>query len=65
MVQTSKWSECSKSCGFGYSERITNDNKNCKFEKQMRLCEMRPCSVVEKASLSVRKALFCRWSVVC
>nr|CAB3267752.1 connective tissue growth factor-like [Phallusia mammillata] len=45
MVQTSKWSECSKTCGFGVSERVSNDNPDCKFKRQPRLCQIRPCNM--------------------
>nr|XP_002127157.1 connective tissue growth factor isoform X1 [Ciona intestinalis] len=43
-VQTTEWSACSKTCGWGVSERVTNDNKACKLRKQSRLCQIRPCS---------------------
>uniref|UniRef100_A0A8C4W1H2 CCN family member 3 n=1 Tax=Gopherus evgoodei TaxID=1825980 RepID=A0A8C4W1H2_9SAUR len=43
LVQTTKWSACSKSCGMGISTRITNDNPQCRLEKESRLCMVRPC----------------------
>uniref|UniRef100_A0A8C0GVX0 CCN family member 3 n=1 Tax=Chelonoidis abingdonii TaxID=106734 RepID=A0A8C0GVX0_CHEAB len=43
LVQTTKWSACSKSCGMGISTRITNDNPQCHLEKESRLCMVRPC----------------------
>ncbi|XP_075410647.1 CCN family member 2-like [Tenrec ecaudatus] len=42
-VQTTEWSACSKTCGTGISFRTTNDNAECKLEKQDRFCIMRPC----------------------
>ncbi|XP_006005438.1 CCN family member 2-like [Latimeria chalumnae] len=43
IAQTTDWSACSASCGMGLSTRITNDNKECRLEKQRRLCMVRPC----------------------
>uniref|UniRef100_A0A8B9J3H1 CCN family member 3 n=1 Tax=Amazona collaria TaxID=241587 RepID=A0A8B9J3H1_9PSIT len=43
LVQTTEWSACSKSCGMGISSRVTNDNPQCRLEKETRLCMVRPC----------------------
>lgn len=43
LVQTTEWSACSKSCGMGISARVTNDNPQCRLEKETRLCMVRPC----------------------
>uniref|UniRef100_A0A674J2I1 CCN family member 3 n=1 Tax=Terrapene triunguis TaxID=2587831 RepID=A0A674J2I1_9SAUR len=43
LVQTTEWSACSKSCGMGISTRVTNDNPQCRLEKESRLCMVRPC----------------------
>uniref|UniRef100_A0A8C3JSA1 CCN family member 3 n=1 Tax=Calidris pygmaea TaxID=425635 RepID=A0A8C3JSA1_9CHAR len=43
LVQTTEWSACSKSCGMGISARVTNDNPQCRLEKETRLCMIRPC----------------------
>nr|XP_039253871.1 CCN family member 2-like [Styela clava] len=51
MIQTTEWSPCTKTCGFGVSERITNDNDKCKLTKETRLCIVRPC----KGNTSPRK----------
>lgn len=44
VVQTTDWSPCSSSCGMGLSSRVTNDNAQCKLERETRLCNIRPCS---------------------
>lgn len=44
VVQTTSWSQCSRSCGMGVSSRVTNDNTRCKLIKETRLCNIRPCS---------------------
>lgn len=46
VLQTTPWSQCSRSCGTGISTRVTNDNARCKLVKETRLCNVRPCSSV-------------------
>jgi hypothetical protein len=53
-VQTTKWTPCSKTCGWGYSERVTNDNPECQLRQEIMLCEMRPCSAASLARSSRR-----------
>ncbi|NXU59791.1 CTGF factor, partial [Turnix velox] len=43
LVQTTEWSTCSKSCDMGISTRVTNNNPQCRLEKETRLCMVRPC----------------------
>lgn len=43
VVQTTEWSTCSQSCGMGISARVTNDNPQCRLERETRLCMVRPC----------------------
>ncbi|KAM4603264.1 CCN family member 1-like [Polymixia lowei] len=43
VVQTTDWSQCSRSCGMGVSSRITNNNPQCKLERETRICTVRPC----------------------
>ncbi|XP_068180422.1 CCN family member 3-like [Antennarius striatus] len=41
--QTTAWGACSKTCGMGFSTRVTNKNRRCEMAKQSRLCTIRPC----------------------
>uniref|UniRef100_A0A8D2J2A9 CCN family member 1 n=1 Tax=Varanus komodoensis TaxID=61221 RepID=A0A8D2J2A9_VARKO len=43
LAQTTDWSPCSKSCGFGISTRVSSDNPQCKLIKETQLCQIRPC----------------------
>lgn len=43
VMQTTKWSECTKSCGIGISERVSNNNNLCELKREVRLCNIRPC----------------------
>uniref|UniRef100_A0A3B4ZJD4 Protein CYR61-like n=1 Tax=Stegastes partitus TaxID=144197 RepID=A0A3B4ZJD4_9TELE len=47
-VQTTDWSQCSRSCGMGVSSRITNKNPQCKLERETRICTVRPCHSLPK-----------------
>jgi len=43
-VQTTAWSPCSRDCGWGIRERISNDNDKCEMHKETKLCQVRPCN---------------------
>ncbi|KAG5857231.1 CCN family member 2-like [Anguilla anguilla] len=51
LLQATEWSACSKTCGMGVSTRVTNDNSECRLEKQSRLCMSRPCGLHMEQSL--------------
>ncbi|XP_010162834.1 protein CYR61 [Antrostomus carolinensis] len=55
IVQTTSWSQCSKTCGTGLSTRVTNDNPDCRLVKETRICEVRPCGQPNYASLKKGK----------
>uniref|UniRef100_A0A3Q3E8I1 Si:ch211-106h11.3 n=1 Tax=Labrus bergylta TaxID=56723 RepID=A0A3Q3E8I1_9LABR len=42
VVQTTSWSQCSRSCGMGVSSRVTNDNARCKLIKETRCATSGP-----------------------
>lgn len=46
--ETTAWSQCSSTCGIGYSIRVRNDNKNCTSTHERRLCLIRPCGVSDR-----------------
>lgn len=54
LVQTTDWSPCSTSCGFGISTRVTSNNPLCKLVKESRLCQLRPCGQPDFTKLKVR-----------
>uniref|UniRef100_A0A4W4FR07 Cellular communication network factor 1, like 2 n=1 Tax=Electrophorus electricus TaxID=8005 RepID=A0A4W4FR07_ELEEL len=58
-LQTTDWSQCSSTCGFGISSRVTNNNPRCKLARETRLCQVRECDITP----AVRKGKKCRRAV--
>uniref|UniRef100_A0A8C5TAN9 CCN family member 3 n=1 Tax=Malurus cyaneus samueli TaxID=2593467 RepID=A0A8C5TAN9_9PASS len=61
--QTTEWSACSKSCGMGFSTRVTNRNQQCEMVKQTRLCMIRPCENEESSDKKGKKCIRTKKSV--
>ncbi|NXX30211.1 NOV protein, partial [Nicator chloris] len=61
--QTTEWSACSKSCGMGFSTRVTNRNQQCEMVKQTRLCVIRPCENEESSDKKGKKCIRTKKSV--
>uniref|UniRef100_A0A7M4FK18 CCN family member 3 n=1 Tax=Crocodylus porosus TaxID=8502 RepID=A0A7M4FK18_CROPO len=55
LVQTTEWSACSRTCGMGISSRVTNDNPQCRLEKESQLCMVRPCNFLLEKSIKKGK----------
>ncbi|XP_043917841.1 cellular communication network factor 6 [Protopterus annectens] len=60
LVQMTKWSPCSKTCGMGISIRITNDNSKCEMRKDRRLCFIRPCEKDIMKHIKFQKGRICQ-----
>ena len=54
-IQTTQWTPCSKTCGWGFSERITNNNDACELVKEFMLCEMRKCGASPKKEIPLAR----------
>ncbi|XP_063054454.1 CCN family member 1-like [Engraulis encrasicolus] len=55
ITHSTSWSPCSKTCGAGFSTRVTNSNPQCKLVKESRICQVRPCSTSPPTGLKVSK----------
>uniref|UniRef100_H2Z9U0 CTCK domain-containing protein n=1 Tax=Ciona savignyi TaxID=51511 RepID=H2Z9U0_CIOSA len=48
-IRASSWSDCSKTCGMGLSERVRTRGR-CKLKRESRLCQVRSCDAVNFAT---------------
>ncbi|XP_078504687.1 cellular communication network factor 6 [Lissotriton helveticus] len=60
LVQATPWTICSKTCGFGISVRVTNENNKCKMRKEQRLCYVRPCDPSTFKHVKIPKGKTCQ-----
>ncbi|XP_004753596.1 cellular communication network factor 6 [Mustela putorius furo] len=60
LVQATKWTPCSRTCGMGVSDRVTNENSNCEMRKERRLCYIQPCDSNIAKSVKIPKGKTCQ-----
>ncbi|PNI87553.1 WISP3 isoform 1 [Pan troglodytes] len=60
LVQATKWTPCSRTCGMGISNRVTNENSNCEMRKEKRLCYIQPCDSNILKTIEIPKGKTCQ-----
>ncbi|XP_042549965.1 cellular communication network factor 6 [Dipodomys spectabilis] len=60
LVQATKWTPCSRTCGMGISNRVTNENSNCEMRNEKRLCYIQPCSSNVSKTVEIPKGKACQ-----
>ncbi|XP_032999517.1 cellular communication network factor 6 isoform X2 [Lacerta agilis] len=60
LVQATPWTPCSRTCGMGISDRVTNENSKCEIRKEKRLCYIQPCQAKFPKSIKIPKGKTCR-----
>ncbi|XP_058527359.1 cellular communication network factor 6 [Ochotona princeps] len=60
LVQATKWTPCSRTCGMGISNRVTNENSKCEMKKERRLCYIRPCGRNTLQTVKISKGKTCQ-----
>ncbi|XP_038672906.1 CCN family member 1-like [Scyliorhinus canicula] len=61
LIQNTMWTTCSQTCGMGISTRLSTNNTWCQPKHETRLCQMRPCDMLNGAHLIEGRT--CRKSV--
>ncbi|XP_072406229.1 CCN family member 1-like isoform X1 [Chiloscyllium punctatum] len=51
LVRNTKWSTCSQTCGMGISSRLSTNNTWCHPKWETRLCQIRPCDMLNEVNL--------------
>ncbi|XP_048376378.2 CCN family member 1-like isoform X2 [Stegostoma tigrinum] len=51
MVKSTEWSACSQTCGMGISSRLSTNNTWCHPKWETRLCQIRPCDMLNEVNL--------------
>ncbi|NXG64720.1 WISP3 protein, partial [Hemiprocne comata] len=60
LVQVTRWSPCSRTCGLGISSRVTNDNSKCEMKREKRLCFIQPCLPSTLQEIKIPKGKTCQ-----
>ncbi|XP_024596708.1 WNT1-inducible-signaling pathway protein 3 [Neophocaena asiaeorientalis asiaeorientalis] len=60
LVQATKWTPCSRTCGMGISNRVTNENSNCEMRNEKRLCYIQPCDSNISKTVKIPKGKTCQ-----
>ncbi|XP_051852688.1 cellular communication network factor 6 [Antechinus flavipes] len=60
LVQATTWTPCSRTCGLGISNRVTNENSHCEMRKEKRLCYIQPCDSNILKAVKIPKGKTCQ-----
>ncbi|XP_062836001.1 cellular communication network factor 6 isoform X1 [Anolis carolinensis] len=60
LVQATPWTPCSRTCGIGISDRVTNENRKCEMRKEKRLCYIQPCRANFSTTVKIPKGKTCQ-----
>ncbi|XP_006984369.2 cellular communication network factor 6 [Peromyscus maniculatus bairdii] len=60
LVQATEWTPCSRTCGMGISNRVTNENSNCEMRREKRLCYIQPCNSNISKAVKIPRGKTCQ-----